>query len=84
MCAALLVSISVLLAADRHKVKGLVGGLPPTTALWNLKLALAYYSTSQAQLLSELSTLAGSFLVCLFKFYTASPFTYSIEACRYP
>ena len=51
----------VMLATDRHKVKGLVGGLPPATALWNLKLALAYYSTSQVQLLSDLSTVAGSF-----------------------
>lgn len=49
------------LAADRPKVKGLIGGLPPASALWNLKLALAYYSTSQARLLSDLSTIAGMF-----------------------
>lgn len=60
-CAASLASVFVLLAAGQYKVKGLVGGLPPATALWNVKLALAYYSTSQAQLLSDLSTLAGSF-----------------------
>ena len=59
--AALLAVIPVLLAADIHKVKGLVGGLPPATALWNLKLALTYYSTSQAQLLCDTGTGAGRF-----------------------
>ena len=53
-------------AADRHKVKGLVGGLPPATALWNLKLALAYYSTSQARLLSEMSTSVASGILHLY------------------
>lgn len=48
------------LGAGKYKVKGLTGGLPSTTALWNLKLALAYYSTSQAVLLTELGTNAGS------------------------
>lgn len=52
---------SLQLAADRPKVKGLIGGLPPASALWNLQLALAYYSTSQARLISDLSTVAGSF-----------------------
>ncbi|KAL3162204.1 hypothetical protein ABBQ32_009910 [Trebouxia sp. C0010 RCD-2024] len=49
----------------KYEAKGLTGGLPSTTALWNLKLALAYYSTSQAVLLSELSNNAGSLLTKL-------------------
>ena len=47
-----------LTCAGRHKVKGLTAGLPPSVALWNLKLALAYYNTSQINLLSELTAVA--------------------------
>ena len=46
--------------AGKHKVKGLTAGLPPAIALWNLKLGLAYYNTSQINLISELSALASS------------------------
>lgn len=60
MCSFACVNAALQLAADRPKVKGLIGGLPPASALWNLKLALAYYSTSQARLLSDLSTIAGT------------------------
>ncbi len=46
--------------AGKHKVKGLTAGLPPTTALWNLKLALAYYSSSLGNLSADLASRSSS------------------------
>lgn len=40
--------------------KGLAAGLPALNALWNLKLSLAYYSSSMANLSASLSTASSS------------------------
>ena len=39
-----------------HNAKALTAGLPPATALWNLKMALAYYSSSLANASADLAT----------------------------
>ncbi|KAL0039031.1 hypothetical protein WJX77_005730 [Trebouxia sp. C0004] len=53
-----------ILGADngsgKHKVKGLTAGLPPTIALWNLKLALAYYSSSLGNLSDDIASRSSS------------------------
>ena len=41
-------------------MKGLTAGLPPTTALWNLKLALAYYSSSLGNLSADIASRSSS------------------------
>ena len=41
-------------------MKGLTAGLPPTTALWNLKLALAYYSSSLGNLSADIAPRSSS------------------------